>query len=115
MTVARHVRAALALGSAALSIAAGADPGSGPPPGNALNPAPINPSSAGRWMDADGIGTRIPAARTPSGVPYNSPHDPGGEADEKSAVWLVSGYLEAGVLGVRGDERKQCWLNYKDL
>src|SRR5262245_57938602 len=100
MPVALHVRAALVLGSIALSMAARAD-GLGPAPGNALNPAPINPSSAGRWMDADGIGTRIPAARTPSGVPYNIPHDPGGEAEEKADTWLVRGYLEAGGLSVR--------------
>ena len=115
MTLALHVRAALVLGGIALSIAARADGVPGPAPGNALNPAPINPSSAGRWMDVEGIGTRIPAARTPSGVPYNIPHDPGGEAEEKSADWITSGFLEVGALGVWGDDRKQGWLNYKDL
>ncbi|HEX5130355.1 MAG TPA: MtrB/PioB family outer membrane beta-barrel protein [Usitatibacter sp.] len=114
MTLAANVRFALALGGLAVSFAAGADP-VGPAPGNALNPAPINPSSAGRWMDADGIGTRIPAARTPSGVPYNIPHDPNGEAEEKAEGWITSGYLELGALGVWGDERRQGWLNYKDL
>jgi predicted porin len=115
MTLATHVRAALVLGGLALSLAARADGVLGPAPGNALNPAPINPSSAGRWMDADGIGTRIPAARTPSGVPYNIPHDPGGEAEEKAEGWITSGFLEVGALGVWGHEHSQGWRNYKDL
>lgn len=115
MSLARHVRAALGLGSVALSLAAQGDPLAGSVPGNAVNPASVNPSSAGRWMDPDGIGTRIPAARTPSGLPYNIPHDPGGEADEKASVWLVSGFLEAGLLGAWGDDRSQGWRNYKDL
>jgi hypothetical protein len=115
MTLSTHVRAALALGSIALSIAARADGIPGPAAGNALNPAPVNPSSAGRWMDVEGIGTRIPAARTPSGIPYNIPHDPGGEAEEKAEGWLTSGFVELGALGVWGDEKRQGWLNYKDL
>ena len=44
MRLSAHVRAALALGSIAISIAARADGVPGPAPGNALNPAPINPS-----------------------------------------------------------------------
>src|SRR5688572_21456507 len=115
MTLTRHVRAALGLGSVAFSIAALADPGASAPPGNALNPAPVNPSAAGRWTDPDGIATRIPAARTPSGLPYGIPHDPGGEADEKSQAWITSGFVEAGLLGVWGDEKSQGWRNYKDL
>ena len=43
MRLSAHVRAALAIGSLALSLAARGDGVPGPAPGNALNPAPINP------------------------------------------------------------------------
>ena len=37
---------------------------------------PVNPSTAGSWMDEDGMGTRAPAARTPTGQFYDIPRTP---------------------------------------
>jgi hypothetical protein len=83
--------------------------------GNALNPAPPNPTTAGQWMDDDGLGTRIPAARTPTGQLYNIPLDPDGEADAKRATWQASGFAELGGLHVFGDSRSAGFLQYKDV
>ena len=84
----------------------------GPGPGNVLNPTPLNPTTAGRWMDEDGLGTRIPAARTPTGLLYNVPPDPGGEAEGKgTATWTVSGIVEWGGLINHRDDRRQGFLN----
>jgi hypothetical protein len=97
-------------------LASGAAHADSPPaPGNALNPAPVNPATSGRWMDEEGLGTRIPAARTPTGQLYNIPLDPGEEADSKKDSWKSSGFIELGVLKVGGDDRSQGFLNYKDL
>ena len=85
-------------------------------PGNALNPAPVNPSTAGRWLDEEGIGTRIPAARTPSGQLYNMPLDPGAEEeDAPQSGWRTSGFVEAGGIRIGGDERAAGFRQYKDL
>ena len=85
--------------------------------GNALNPAPINPTTAGRWMDEEGMGTRIPAARTPTGQLYNIPLDPGEEpeAKEGDTDWKTSGSVETGAIRTRGDDRGQGFRVYKDL
>lgn len=85
--------------------------------GNALNPAPINPSTAGRWMDEEGLGTRIPAARTPTGQLYNIPLDPGVEPEAKKGDegWKTSGFVEMGALRTTGDDRSQGFRNYQDL
>ncbi|HET6264973.1 MAG TPA: MtrB/PioB family outer membrane beta-barrel protein [Usitatibacter sp.] len=97
-------------------LLARADTGLGPAPGNALNPAPINPPTAGNWMDDDGIGTRIPSARTPSGAHFNMPLEPGDEeTDPKLDAWKWLGFFEAGGLSVTGDERAQLFRTYKDL
>jgi len=87
----------------------------GPAPGNALNPAPINPTTAGRWTDEDGLGTRIPAAYSPIGRLYNMPLDPDGEHDAKAADWQKRGFVELGALGVFGDEKAALFRQYKDL
>jgi hypothetical protein len=88
----------------------------GPAPGNALNPTPPNPSTGGRWMFEEGLGTRIPAARTPSGLLYNIPLDPGDEVDEKARPeWVLSGFAEGGAMLVKGDGRGIGFLNYKDI
>jgi Putative outer membrane beta-barrel porin, MtrB/PioB len=115
-----HVRTATLLASAVLAQwgAVGpvrADPTVGAAPGNALNPAPINPSTAGRWMDEEGLGTRIPAARTPTGQLYNIPLDPGEDPDAKKGDWKTSGFVELGGIRVGGDDRSQGSRNYKDL
>jgi hypothetical protein len=93
----------------------GAEPGVGATPGNALNPAPINPATAGRWMDEEGLGTRIPAARTPTGQFYNIPLDPGEEVETRKGDWRTSSFFELGGLRVGGDHRSAGFLNYKDL
>jgi hypothetical protein len=94
-----------------------ADSGVGAAPGNALNPAPINPVTAGRWMDEEGLGTRIPSARTPTGLLYNIPLDPGGEpeAKEGDGDWKYSGSVEAGGIHTGGDDRSQGFRANKDL
>ena len=93
-----------------------ADADIGPAPGNALNPAPINPVTAGRWMDEEGIGTRIPSARTPTGSHFNIPLAHGGEDDVRDVEgWQSMGFAELGALNVRGDSRNALFLNYKDL
>jgi hypothetical protein len=92
-----------------------ADTGFSAAPGNALNPAPINPTTAGRWMDEEGLGTRIPAARTPTGQFYNIPVDEGEEFDSKKAGWKSSGFVEWGGIRVFGDSRSAGFLQYKDL
>jgi hypothetical protein len=94
---------------------AGADPGLGAAPGNALNTAPINPTTAGRWLDEDGMGSRTPA-RTPTGLLYDAPLDPGGEAPAKEGgEWKIKGAVEAGSIRSYGDDRSQGFRNYKDL
>ncbi|QJR13958.1 MtrB/PioB family outer membrane beta-barrel protein [Usitatibacter palustris] len=86
--------------------------------GNALNPSGVNPSTVGNWMDEEGLGTRIPAARAPSGQFYNIPLSPREEAEAAAkgeAGWKGWGYAELGGLAVSGDERSQGFRNYKDL
>jgi hypothetical protein len=94
-----------------------ADSGVGPAPGNALNPAPINPTTAGRPMDADGLGGRAPASRTPTGLLYDLPLDPGAEPEAKEGddSWKFSGFVEAGGLRAGGSNNRQGLRNYKDL
>ena len=67
-------------------------------------------------MDEEGLGTRIPAARTPTGQLYNVPLDPGPEPEKRDPnAWLTSFFVELGAMGVRGDDRAAGFLNYKDL
>jgi hypothetical protein len=83
--------------------------------GNALNPAPVNPVAAGRWMDEEGMGTRIPSARTPTGQLYNIPLE-GEEADpKKKDVWTTAGFVEIGGVHVFGDAHSPGFLQYKDV
>lgn len=84
--------------------------------GNTMNPAPINPVTAGRWMDEEGLGTRIPAARTPTGKLYNIPLDPGEEPDPKEAKdeWKTSGFIELGGIRTTGDS-SPFFQTYQDL
>jgi hypothetical protein len=87
-----------------------------PAPGNALNPAGVNPYTAGRWMDEEGMGTRIPTAHSPNGQAYNIPYDnPDEEPFKKSKDWITGGFVEAGGLHVSGDAKSAGFLNYKDL
>jgi len=103
-----------ALGPWAAAVHADADIGAAP--GNVLNPAPINPVTAGRWMDEEGIGTRIPSARTPTGSHFNIPLAHGGEDEGRDIEgWKSLGFVEMGALNVRGDGGNALFLNYKDL
>lgn len=84
--------------------------------GSALHPAPVNPSTAGRWMDEEGLGTRIPAARSPTGLLYHIPLDPGLDPeDRKNDAWWTTLFLELGGLHTSGDDRSQGFRNYQDL
>jgi hypothetical protein len=87
-----------------------------PVPGNALNPNGVNPATAGRWMDEEGMGTRIPAARNPSGQLYNIPYDAPDETPGKSEKgWVTGGFVEGGGLHIFGDPKNATFLQYKDL
>lgn len=87
-----------------------------PAPGNAMNPAGVNPATGGRWMDEEGMGTRIPAARTPGGQLYNIPFDaPDETPDKKDPAWKAGGFLEAGGLHIFKDDRSAGFLKYQDL
>jgi hypothetical protein len=98
----RAIRAALLAGCISAALAHAED-GAMPAPGNVLNPAPVNPSTAGRWMDEEGMGTRIPAARSPIGRLYNMPLDAGGEAPARDVPgWINSAYIEFGLVRSSG-------------
>ena len=77
---------------------------------------PVNPSTAGSWMDEDGMGTREPAARTPTGQFYDIPLAPVDlEALTRSeSGWQSFGHLEFGAVEVEGDSQSQGFRNYKD-
>ena len=107
--------AGVALAFAAPPLLAQAPPGASPAPGNALNPSPPNTSTARRWMYEDGMGTREPSARSPTGRLYEIPRDPGEEEEEKKEGWQASGFVELGALHVRGDAASQGFRTYKDL
>ncbi|MGZ5080412.1 MAG: MtrB/PioB family outer membrane beta-barrel protein [Usitatibacter sp.] len=100
--------------SAAVTVRADSNIGMDKSQGNTLNPAPINPSTAGRWMDEEGLGTRVPAARTPSGKLYDIPLDPGEEPEAKKDEWRTSGYIELGGIHTNGDNGPLVWT-YQDL
>src|SRR6478672_8216295 len=87
----------------------------GPAPGNALNPTPVNPVTAGRPNDEEGLGTRIPAAHSPVGRLYNMPLDPNGDFERKAPGWIASGFGELGLLGVHGDGNAALFRQYKDV
>ncbi|HEX4781047.1 MAG TPA: MtrB/PioB family outer membrane beta-barrel protein, partial [Usitatibacter sp.] len=104
------------LAATAMLVTAAAHAQLAPTPGNAMNPAGVNPATAGRWMDEEGMGTRIPAARTPIGQLYNIPFDaPDETPDKKDLGWKNGGFVELGGLHVSGDEHSAGFLQYKDL
>jgi hypothetical protein len=85
--------------------------------GSGLQPAGVNPSTAGAWMAEDGMGTREPAARTPTGRFFDIPLAP--VEMEGLAVseggWRTFGFVEFGAIGVSGDEHAQGFRAYKDI
>ncbi|HJS36583.1 MAG TPA: MtrB/PioB family outer membrane beta-barrel protein [Burkholderiales bacterium] len=85
--------------------------------GNGLQLAPVNPSTAGAWLAEDGMGTREPAARTPSGRFFDIPLAPvemeGLKVSEGG--WRTFGFVEFGAIGVDGDEGAQGFRAYKDI
>ena len=100
-----RVRIALLAGCVAAAVHA--EDGAMPAPGNVLNPAPLNPSTAGRWLDEEGLGTRIPAALSPVGRLYNMPLDTGGEAAGKDTPgWINSSFIDFGVLRSSGSNTR---------
>jgi hypothetical protein len=108
---------ALLVGCALAALAGGARAEDTPALGNGLQPAPVNPSTAGAWMAEDGMGTREPAARTPTGrfsdIPL-APVDLEGITPSRSA-WRSFGFVEFGTIGVDGDEHAQGFRTYKDI
>ena len=93
-----------------------AQAGLAPAGGSALHPAPPNPSTEGRRVDPEGLGTRIPAARTPTGLLYNVPLEAGLEEDvPEYGGWRLWAFVEAGGLRVQGDARAALFRKYMDL
>lgn len=82
--------------------------------GNALSPRGVNPSTHGEALDPDGMGTRTPAARTPTGQMYDMPVAPVEDVSKTAAGWEYFGYVEAGVLGTDGDRKSAGYRRYKD-
>ncbi|HEX5091566.1 MAG TPA: MtrB/PioB family outer membrane beta-barrel protein, partial [Burkholderiales bacterium] len=117
MSLRNRMRILAWLAGAALAAGAQADPGYVPELGNALNPTPINPSTAGAWMAEDGMGTRAPAAHSPTGKSYEIPLAPVDSQGLKvsESGWRSFGYAEFGVLGVHGDSRSSQFRQYKDI
>ena len=118
MKIRRAFASSLTAVAVAHAFAAGdarADAGLGPAPGNALNPAPVNPSTVGRWMYEEGMGGRFPSSRSPTGLLYDIPLDPGEEPDAKRKGWEGSCFVELGGLYVGGDDRNPGFLTYKDV
>ncbi|MBI4986397.1 MAG: MtrB/PioB family outer membrane beta-barrel protein [Rhodocyclales bacterium] len=103
--------------AAALAQMAYADSGVGVDTvmGNAMNPRPINTTTRGGAIDAEGMGTREPAARTPTGQMYNMPLAPTEEINTSAGGWEYFGHVEAGLLGVSGDKGARDFKRYKDV
>jgi hypothetical protein len=85
--------------------------------GNGLNFAPINPSTATGWLDDEGVGTRHPSARTPTGQFYEAPRVPVENEDMNLSAdgWKYFGSVELGGIHVGGDSKRQGFRAYKDL
>ena len=117
MKIRRALTSSFTIAAVAHAFALGevrADATLGPAPGNTLNPAPVNPSTAGKWMYEEGMASR-PTTRSPIGRLYDVPLDPGEELDPKRKGWESSCFVEGGGLFVSGDDRNAGFLNYKDL
>lgn len=82
---------------------------------SALNRRPINTSTAGGSTDPEGMGTREPAARTPSGQMYDMPIAETEEINKTDGGWEYFGHVEAGVVGIDGDRKRQGFNRYKDV
>lgn len=89
----------------------------GPTLANELNPASVNPSTAGGWMALDGMGTREPAARTPTGRFFDIPLAavPLEDLARSERGWRSFGFVEFGALGVHGDRRSQGFRDYQGV
>ncbi|THF60309.1 MtrB/PioB family decaheme-associated outer membrane protein [Pseudothauera rhizosphaerae] len=83
--------------------------------GNALNAAPINPSTHMGGQDPDGLGTYVPAARTPTGQMYSTPRLPVSDPRTTEGGWQYFGFVEAGLIGVTGDRKAHGFRRYKDV
>jgi hypothetical protein len=85
--------------------------------GNGLHLAPINPSTATGALDDEGVGTRHPAARTPTGQFYDAPRVPVDKEDmgKTEGGWEYFGSVELGGIHVGGDGKAQGFRAYKDL
>lgn len=112
--------AALLVGAALAQLAAGparADSATGVDTtlGNALHPAPVNPSTATGTPDPEGLGTYFPAARTPSGQMYSMPLTPVTDPGRSEGGWEYFGFVEGGIFSVDGDREAYGFRRYKDL
>lgn len=83
--------------------------------GNAFNPRPVNTSTQGAPVDPEGLGTREPAAHTPTGQMYNMPLTPREDVSKSAGGWDYFGHVEGGVLNVGGDRKMQGFRRYKDV
>ena len=83
--------------------------------GNAANPAPVNPTAKqADGLDPEGMGGDLEkVSHTPSGQMYNLPNNDPEPASGKAATF--HGSVEAGVVGVNGDNAGSQYRTYKDV
>jgi len=120
MSIRRRSKTLALLAAAALAQAALSDPARADDfgvPGNALQPAPVNPSTAGGWMEEESMGTRMPAARSPAGRFYDIPRSPVDleEVSPGEDGWQSFGFVELGAIRLGGDKESQGFGSYKDV
>lgn len=117
MRLPRRIRILALLACTALAQGTLAEEAGVPSLGSGLQPAPVNPSTAGAWMSEYGMGTREPAARTPTGRFYDIPLAPVEleSIGRSESGWRSFGFVEFGAIGVDGEHRSQGFRAYKDL
>ncbi|MDP1610991.1 MAG: MtrB/PioB family outer membrane beta-barrel protein [Sulfuritalea sp.] len=83
--------------------------------GNVFNSRPVNTSTPSGAIDPEGMGTREPAARTPSGQMYNMPLAETEAINKSAGGWEYFGHVEVGALSVGGDKQARDFKRYKDV
>lgn len=108
---------AAALSQLALPAAADSGTGVDTSMGNALNPAPVNPLTAGSPHTFFGMyfGLRHAPERSPTGQLYDYPREPTPMITTTESGWEYFGHVEGGLLGVDGDRKSYGFRRYKDL
>lgn len=81
--------------------------------GNALNPAGVNPLTAGQPEARAGL--MEDAERTPTGLLFDLPREPTPRIRSFDSGWQAFGHVEFGLLSIDGDRRAYGFRRYKDL